>query len=328
VPTAFVTGGSGFVGANLVRALLERGWAVRALVRGAAENLAGLAVERIAGDLFRPDLAGALRGCDALFHVAAFYSLRRRDAAEVVRANVGGTQAILAAARAAGVPRVVYTSSVAAIGVRADGRPADETYQSPRERLVGVYKRSKFDAEEAARAAVRAGLDVVIVNPSTPIGPWDRKPTPTGEIIVRFGSGRMPGYVETGLNLVDVADVVRGHLLAYERGVTGERYILGGENLDLLALLERLAPLVGRPAPRLRIPYPVALAYAALAESIATLRGVQPEVEVEAVRMSRQRMFYDIAKARETLGYTPGPLAPALEAAVAWFREHGMLTSP
>jgi dihydroflavonol-4-reductase len=328
VPAAFVTGGSGFVGANLVRALLARGWTVRALARGAAENLDGLPVDRVSGDLFSPHLADALRGCDVLFHVAAFYSLRRRDAADVMRANVGGTQAILAAAKAAGVPRVVYTSSVAAIGVRADGRPADETYQSPPEKLVGVYKQSKFHAEEAARAAVRDGLDVVIVNPSTPIGPWDRKPTPTGEIIVRFATGRMPGYVETGLNVVDVADVVRGHLLAYERGVTGERYILGGENLDLLALLERLAPLVGRPAPRLRIPYPVALGYAAVAESLAMLRGVQPDVEVEAVRMSRQRMFYDIAKAREILGYAPGPIAPALEAAVAWFREHGMFTSP
>jgi len=328
VPAAFVTGGSGFVGANLVRALLDRGWTVRALVRGAAANLDGLPVERVSGDLFSPVLVDALRGCDALFHVAATYSLRRRDAVEVMRANVDGTTSILAAARAAGVPRVVYTSSVAAIGVRADGRPADETYQSAPERLVGVYKQSKYHAEQAARAAVRDGLDVVIVNPSTPIGPWDRKPTPTGEIIVRFATGRMPGYVETGLNVVDVADVVRGHLLAYERGVTGERYILGGENLALLALLERLAPLVGRPAPRLRIPYAVALTFAALAESFAMLRGVPPEVEVEAVRMSRQRMFYDIAKARETLGYAPGPIAPALEAAVAWFREHGMLTSP
>lgn len=326
--TAFVTGGSGFVGANLVRALLERGWTVRALVRGTAENLDGLPVERVHGDLFSPELVEWLHDCDALFHVAAFYSLRRRDAAEVMRANVGGTQAILAAAHAAGVPRVVYTSSVAAIGVRSDGQPANEGYQSPPERLVGVYKRSKFYAEEAARAAVRDGLDVVIVNPSTPIGPWDRKPTPTGEIIVRFATGRMPGYVETGLNVVDVADVVAGHLLAYEHGETGERYILGGENIDLLALLERLAPLVGRPAPRLRIPYPVALAYATLGESLARLRGVQPEVEVEAVRMSRQRMFYDIAKAREILGYAPGPIAPALVAAVAWFREHGMLTSP
>jgi len=328
VPAAFVTGGSGFVGANLVRALLDRGWTVRALVRGAAENLDGLPVERIGGDLFSAEIPAALRGCDALFHVAAFYSLRRRDAAAVMHANVAGTQAILAAAKTAGVPRVVYTSSVAAIGVRADGRPADETYQSPPEKLVGVYKQSKYQAEEAARAAVRDGLDVVIVNPSTPIGPWDRKPTPTGEIIVRFATGRMPGYVDTGLNVVNVADVVQGHLLAYERGVTGERYILGGENLALLALLERLAPLVGRAVPRLRIPYPVALGYAAVAESLATLRGVQPDVEVEAVRMSRQRMFYDIAKARETLGYAPGPIAPALEAAVAWFREHGMLTSP
>ncbi len=326
--TAFVTGGSGFVGANLVRALLAGGWAVRALVRGAADNLAGLPVERLNGDLFSPGLGEMLADCDVLFHVAAFYSLRRTDAQEVMRTNVGGTQAILAAARAAGVPRVVYTSSVAAIGVRRDGRPADESYQSPPQALVGVYKQSKFYAEAAAREAVAAGLDLVIVNPTTPIGPWDRKPTPTGEIIVRFGAGRMPAYVDTGLNLVAVDDVVRGHLLAYEYGATGERYILGGENVELLELLERLAPLVGRPAPRVRIPYPVALAYAVAAESIAGLRGVQPEVDVEAVRMSRQRMFYDIAKARETLGYAPGPIAPALEAAVAWFRDHGMLTSP
>jgi dihydroflavonol-4-reductase len=324
--TAFVTGGSGFVGANLVRALLAEGWSVRALVRGAAPNLAGLPVELVPGDLFAPALAGALHGCDALFHVAALYSLARRDAAAVMHANVAGTHAVLTAAKAAGVTRVVHTSSVAAIGVRAGGSPADESYQSPPQALVGAYKRSKYFAEEAVRAAVRGGLDVVIVNPLTPIGPWDRKPTPTGEIVVRFGTGRMPAYVETGLNVVDVRDVARGHLLAYERGKPGERYILGHENLTLRALLERLAPLVGRPAPRMRVPHAVALAYALAAQSVAWVRGVQPEVEVEAVRMSRQRMFYASAKATHDLGYVPGPLAPALADAVTWFREHGMLT--
>ncbi len=323
--TAFVTGASGFVGANLVRALLDEGWAVRALVRGAAPNLDGLPVECVAGDLFLPTLAAAMRGCDALFHVAALYSLARRDATAVMHANVAGTQAVLSAARAARIPRVVHTSSVAAIGTRADGRPADESYQSPAGALIGAYKRSKYFAEEAVRAAAHGGLDVVIVNPSTPIGAWDAKPTPTGEILVRFATGRMPAYVETGLNVVDVRDVARGHLLAYERGRTGERYILGHENLTLRALLERLAPLVGRPAPTLRVPHALALAYAAGAEAVAGSLGVKPEAEVDAVRMSRQRMFYLSAKAERDLGYAPGPLDPALAGAVAWFRERGML---
>ncbi len=325
--TAFVTGASGFVGANVVRALLADGWAVRALVRGEAPNLDGLPVERVAGDLFLPALADALRGCEALFHVAALYSLARRDAAAVLHANVAGTQAVLGAAKAARVPRVVHTSSVAAIGVRSDGRPADERHQSPLEALVGVYKRSKYLAEEAARAAVRDGLDVVIVNPSTPLGPWDRKPTPTGEIVVRFATGKMPAYVETGLNVVDVRDVARGHLLAYAHGRTGERYILGNENLTLRVLLERLAPLVGRPAPRVRVPHALALAYAYGAEAVSGPLGVQSSVQVEAVRMSRQRMYYQSAKAERELGYAPGPLARALADAVTWFREHGMLAS-
>ncbi len=241
VRTAFVTGASGFVGANLVRALLAAGWRVRALVRGEAPSLAGLAVEVVRGDLFFPGLADAMRGCDAVFHVAATYSLWRRDRAALIRANVEGTRGVLAAARAAGVPRVVHTSSVAAIGVRADGAPADETHQSPPARLVGAYKRSKYFAEREARAAFEAGQDVVIVSPTTPVGPWDAKPTPTGEILVRFLNRRMPAYVDTGLNLIDVRDVAAGHLAAYERGVAGERYILGNENLTLRELLGRLA---------------------------------------------------------------------------------------
>jgi dihydroflavonol-4-reductase len=323
VRTAFVTGASGFVGANLVRALLDGGWRVRALVRAEAPALDGLPFERIAGDLFTPALAGAMRGCDAVFHVAATYSLWHRDRAEMQRANVEGTRAVLAAARAAGVPRTVHTSSVAAIGVRSGAEPADETYQSPRDALIGAYKRSKFDAEAEAMRAAREGQDVVVVNPTTPVGPWDTKPTPTGEIIVRFLTGRMPAYVDTGLNLVDVRDVAAGHIAAYERGVAGERYILGAENLTLREMLERLARIAGRPAPRVRLPRVVPLAYAALGEFVLARVGIPPDVSLESVRMAKQRMYYTSAKAVRELGLTFGPVTPALADAVSWFRSHG-----
>ena len=321
--SAFVTGASGFVGANVVRALLERGWHVRALVRGAAPSLAGLDVELIRGDLFAPDLAGAMHGCDALFHLAANYSLWRSDRTELLRANVEGTRTVLAAARSAGVPRTVHTSSVAAIGVRPDGRPADESYQSAPDRLVGTYKRSKYLAEAEARSAFRAGQDVVIVNPATPVGPWDAKPTPTGEIVVRFLNGRMPAYVDTGLNVIDVRDVAAGHVAAYERGVAGERYILGHENLSLRALLERLAAIAGRPAPRVRLPLAIPLAYAALREYVLGPIGVTPDVSVESVRMAKQRMFYTAEKAVTELGLPQSPVTGALADAVTWFRDHG-----
>ncbi len=323
MPTAFVTGASGFVGANLARALLDRGWHVRALVRGDAPSLAGLDVELVRGDLFAPELAAAMRGCDALFHVAATYSLWRRDRATVLRANVAGTRSVLAAARAAGVPRTVHTSSVAAIGARDDGRPAGETHQSPPERLIGAYKRSKYLAEHEVRRAVEAGQDVVIVNPTTPVGPWDAKPTPTGEIIVRFLTGRMPAYVDTGLNLVDVRDVAAGHVLAYERGVRGERYILGNENLTLRALLERLADITGLRAPRVRLPRIVPMAYAALGEYVLAPLGVQPDVALDGVRMARQRMFYTAEKAVRELGLPQSPVTNALADAVTWFQQHG-----
>ncbi|HYW54696.1 MAG TPA: NAD-dependent epimerase/dehydratase family protein, partial [Dongiaceae bacterium] len=240
-----------------------------------------------------------------------------------MRANVEGTRSVLAAARAAGVPRAVHTSSVAAIGVRGDGAPADETYQSPPERLVGVYKRSKYLGEQEARRAFEAGQDVVIVNPSTPVGPWDAKPTPTGEIVVRFLSGRMPAYVDTGLNVIDVRDVAAGHVLAYERGRPGERYILGNENLTLRALLERLAPLAGRPAPRVRLPAAIPLAYAALGEHVLARFGVAPDVAVESVRMARQKMYYSAEKAVRELGLPQSPVTRALADAVTWFRDHG-----
>ncbi|HYZ17100.1 MAG TPA: hopanoid-associated sugar epimerase [Candidatus Acidoferrum sp.] len=321
--TAFVTGASGFVGANLVRALLAGGWRVRVLVRGEASSLAGLDVERVAGDLFHPGLAAALQGCDALFHVAATYSLWRRDRASVMRANVEGTRVVLAAAREARVPRTIHTSSVAAIGVRGDGAPADETYQSPPEALIGAYKRSKYLAEAEARRAAEHGQDVVIVNPTTPVGPWDAKPTPTGEIVVRFLNGRMPAYVDTGLNLVDVRDVAAGHLLAYERGVSGQRYILGNENLTLRELLERLAGITGIAPPRVRLPRAVPLAYAAIGEYVLAPLGVRPDVSLESVRMAKQRMWYDAGKAARELGMPHSPVTQALAEAVTWFREHG-----
>ena len=321
--TAFVTGASGFVGANVVRALLDDGWSVRALARATAPSLDGLPIERVTGDVFSPALTSAMAGCDAVFHLAAHYSLWHRDRQEIARTNVLGTRNVLAAARAAHVPRVVHTSSVAAIGVRSDGKPADETYQSPRDALVGAYKRSKYDAESEVREAVAAGLDVVIVNPTTPVGPWDAKPTPTGEIIVRFLSGRMPAYVDTGLNLVDVAEVAAGHLAAYARGLTGERYILGNQNLTLRAFLEQLSALTGRPAPRLRLPRFVPLAYAALGEFVLAPVGFRPDVSYESVRMSRQMMYYDATKATQALAVPHRPLVPALSAAVAWFKQHG-----
>jgi dihydroflavonol-4-reductase len=323
--SALVTGASGFIGANLVRALLAQGWNVRALVREIAPSLAGLDVELVRGDLFAPHLAEAMGGCDAVFHVAARYSLWRRDRDAVFHDNVEGTRSVLRAARAARVPRVVYTSSVAAIGVRPDGAPSDETYQSPPQALIGAYKRSKYFAEAAVRRAVDDGMDVVIVSPTTPIGPWDAKPTPTGEIVLRFLEGRMPAYVDTGLNLVDVRDVAAGHLLAYERGATGERYILGNENLSLRALLERLASLVGRPAPRVRLPRIVPLAYAALGEYVLAPLGARADVAVESVRMAKQRMYYDASKAVRELGMPQNPIGEALADAVRWFREHGMV---
>ncbi|MEO7039951.1 MAG: hopanoid-associated sugar epimerase, partial [Candidatus Elarobacter sp.] len=273
--------------------------------------------------LFAPTLAEAMRGCDALFHLAVTYSLWKRDRDRMLHANVAGTREVLAAARKAGIPRTVHTSSVAAIGVRADGRPADERHQSSVGELIGAYKRSKFLAEAEVRRAVALGQDVVIVNPTTPVGPWDAKPTPTGEIVLRFLRGQMPAYVDTGLNLIDVRDVATGHLAAYERGATGARYILGNENLTLRELLRRLAQITGRRAPRVRLPYLVPLAYAGLGEFVLSRFGIAPDVSFESVRMAKQRMYYDSAKARSELGLAQSPVTDALADAVRWFEAHG-----
>lgn len=324
--TAFLTGGTGFVGANVARALLRAGWNVRALARAGSDrrNLAGLELEIVAGDLLAPDLAELMRGCDALFHVAAHYSLWRRDAQALHRNNVLGTRSALAAARAAGVARTVYTSSVSAIGVKPDGI-ADETYQSPPERLVGAYKRSKYLAEREALAAA-SGQDVVIVNPTTPLGAWDRKPTPTGDILVRFLTGRMPAVVDTGLNFVGVTDVAEGHLLAYERGVAGERYILGGENLSLLELLRRVGAEAGRRPPRWRVPLWLPLGVAWVEETLWARLGFEPSVPIDGVLMSREAMYYDVSKARSQLGFEAGPLEVPIREAIRWFAENGYLS--
>jgi len=322
--TAFLTGGTGFVGANLARVLLADGWAVRALARPGSDrrNLADLPLEIVEGDLGDPDLAGKIGPADALFHVAAHYSLFRADREALLRSNVAGTRAVLAAARTAGVGRTVYTSSVAAIGVRHDG-PADETFQSAPEDLIGAYKLSKYLAEREAVAAAAAGQDVVIVNPTTPIGPWDRKPTPTGEIFVRFLNGGMWAMIETGLNFVDVEDVARGHIQAYDRGRSGERYILGCENLALKTLLQRVGAIVGRPAPSISVPIWLPLAMAWTEETLLSRLGRKPSVPIDGVRMSGESMYYDASKASRELGFAPRPIDGAIRAAIRWFADNG-----
>ncbi|MBD2099838.1 hopanoid-associated sugar epimerase [Leptolyngbya sp. FACHB-261] len=326
----FVTGGTGFIGANVVRELLSAGHQVRALVRpkAALGNLQGLDVELVTGNLLSPDLYESLKGCDALFHVAAHYSLAQADRDSLYRSNVEGTRNILAAARRAGVERSVYTSSVAAIGVPAQGQVADESHQTNVEKLVGHYKKSKFLAEQVAQEAA-AGQHVVIVNPSSPLGPWDAKPTPTGDIVLRFLRGQMPFYLDTGLNFVHVRDVAQGHLLALERGKSGERYILGHENLSLKALLDRLEALTGLRAPQRSVPHWLPLSVAWLDERLLSpLLGKSTSVPIDGVRMSQSYMYYSPAKAVRELGLPQTPLDIALKDAVAWFVEKGYCQLP
>lgn len=324
---AFVTGATGFVGGNLVRELLSDGAKVRALVRHGSDqrNLTGLQVELVEGDLTDSrQLAEKIRGCDMVFHVAAHYSLWRRERAAIYRVNVEGTQNLLRAARTAQVRRFIHTSSVAAIGVPPEGILGTEETQTTLAELVSDYKKSKFLAEQAARTAYQDGLDVVIVNPSTPVGAYDLKPTPTGEIIMRFLQKRMPAYVHTGLNLIDVRDVARGHILAALKGRSGERYILGHRNLTLKEMLEMLAAITGRPAPRLALPHVIPLTVAYLDEMIlARWFGKTPQVSFYAVQMSRHAMYYDSARAVRELGLPQSPISGALERAVRWFQEQG-----
>jgi dihydroflavonol-4-reductase len=321
---AFVTGGTGFIGANLVRLLLQEGYQVRALVRASSnlDNLRDLDVEVVKGDLNDLDLWQQMQGCQVLFHVAAHYSLWQSDRQLLYDHNVLGTRNVLAAARKAKIERTVYTSSVAAIGVGI-GKIVNETHQSPIEKLVGHYKKSKFLAEQEAMQAVQAGQDIVVVNPSSPIGAFDIKPTPTGDIILRFLRRQMPFYLDTGLNFIDVRDVARGHLLALEKGQKGDRYILGNENLTLKQILDQLAEITGLKAPQNSIPPWIPLSVAWIDEQILAPLGKTPSIPLDGVRMAHQPMYYDASKAVRELGLPQSPILTALKDAVEWFLAQG-----
>ncbi len=317
-----VTGASGFVGWHVARLLVEKGHRVRALVRPAS-RVRELEVETVVGDLRdRPSLDRAVAGCGLVFHVAADYRLWARDPSELYRSNVDGTRNLLEAAASAGVDRIVYTSTVGCIGV-PDGGLGDEEQPVSLDRMTGAYKRSKFLAEQAALEFARRGMDVVIVNPTAPVGDHDFKPTPTGRIILDFLRGGMPAFVDTGLNLVDVSDTAAGHLAAAERGAAGERYILGAENLTLKEILARLAAIAGLPAPAFKIPFAVAYAAGVASTGWARLTGRPPRVALDAVRMARKRMFVSSEKAARRLGLAPSPVDGALRRAVGWFRANG-----
>ncbi|MCF8481136.1 MAG: NAD-dependent epimerase/dehydratase family protein [Rhodospirillum sp.] len=329
--TVLVTGASGFVGAAVSRALLARGEAVRVLARSTSptRNLETLDVEVVRGDLTdAASLTAAVQGIDALYHVAADYRLWTLDPASMFRANVEGSVNIIRAAAEAGARRIVYTSSVAVLKPHADGSPADETTPTTAADMIGPYKLSKFKAEEAVRALVaKTGAPVVIVNPSTPIGPGDVKPTPTGRLIVEAATGKVPAYVDTGLNVAHVDDVAMGHLQAFDRGEIGERYILGGEDMALRDILAVVARLRGRKPPRISLPHDLIVPIAWGAETWARLthQEKEPFVTLDALRMARKRMFFSSAKARVALGYDPRPAERALEDAVTWFGQNGYL---
>ncbi len=324
-----VTGASGFVGSAVVRRLIADGEAVRVLVRPESDrrNVDGLDVEIVEGDLMRPDSLGAtVRGCQGVFHVAADYRLWTRQPEAMFQANVEGSRAIVTAAHEAGVERIVYTSSVATLGI-VPGGDGDEQTPVTYADMIGPYKQSKYRAEEAVSALVTDfGAPVVIVNPSTPIGPRDIKPTPTGRMIVEAASGKMPAYVDTGLNVAHVDDVAAGHILAYRQGKIGERYVLGGENMALREILMVIAGIVGRKPPTVRIPHDLILPIAYLAESWARLSGRgEPFVTIDGIKMAKKRMYFSSAKAVAELGYAPRPAADALADAVAWFQANGYL---
>ncbi len=323
-----VTGATGFVGAAVARALRDAGFTVRVTARAGSNtrNLAELGAEIVPLDLSEPGgFAPALAGCRYLFHVAADYRLWVPDVAAMRHVNIEGTVALLRAAAAAGVERSVYTSSVAALGLTADGSPATEATPVKPAHHVGAYKKSKFDAEQTVRSLAKSGQNIVIVNPSTPVGPGDVKPTPTGRMILDAARGKMPAYVDTGLNIVHVDDVAQGHLLALEKGVSGKAYILGGENMMLHELLALIAAETGRRAPSIHLPITPLIPIAWVMERIAEITGKTPLMTPDVLAMARKRMFFSSAKAKRELGYAPRPAALAVHDALAWFRKEGML---
>ena len=324
---AFVTGATGFVGSHVARLLAEQGADLRLLVRAGSrrENLAGLPGDLVVGDLNdSASLRKGMEGCEAVFHMAADYRLWIRDPQPMYAANVDGTVAVIEAAQAAGVRRTVYCSSVATLGFGYDHKPVNEETPVNVDQMVGHYKRSKYRAERKAMEFAAKGAEVVIVNPSTPIGEQDIKPTPTGRIVLDFLLGNFPAYMETGMNLVDVHDVARGHLLAFEKGRRGERYILGGENLTLKQILDILGELTGLPSPTMKVPHAVAMAYAVFDQTFnGYIRNREPRATIDEVRMGRKFMWVDCAKAERELGYTHGPAREALRRAARWFVEKG-----
>jgi len=330
--SVLVTGASGFVGSAVARNLVDAGWRVRALVRAGSrrDNLAGVDAEPVTGDLRDLDsLVAAMRGCRGVFHVAADYRLWTPDAAAVeamYASNVEGSRNVLRAAARTGVARVVYTSSVATLGLHADGTPADEDAPVSLDAMIGHYKRSKYLAEQAvAEMAAAENLDVVIVHPAAPVGPRDIKPTPTGRMVLDAARGRMPAYVDTGLDIVHVDDVAEGHRLAWERGARGRHYILGGENLSLREILVEVAAVTGRHGPWMRIPHALVLPGAYGSELWARFSKREPAVTVAGARLARKHMYFSHARAASELGYAPGPAREALADAVKWYAENGRL---
>jgi dihydroflavonol-4-reductase len=323
----FLTGATGFVGHHVAKALADAGADLRLLVRKTSNlaNLEGIRGETHVGDLADPEsLRPALAGCDAVVHVAADYRLWIRDPGTMYHANVDGTRELLRMAREAGASRVVYTSSVATMHFRTDGLVINEDTPVSISDMVGHYKRSKFLAEQEAVAAAKAGQQVIILNPTTPIGPNDAKPTPTGRIFVDFLKGKFPAYMDTGLNLVDVAEVARTHVAALTKGQPGHRYILGGENLSLKQILDKMSAITGIPSPTLRIPFAVAATYAFFEEWITgRIRGLEPRATLEEVRMGRKKMYASSAHAQQELGFRILPVYPAMRAAIEWFRANG-----
>jgi dihydroflavonol-4-reductase len=327
--TILVTGASGFLGSAVAKCLTQAGYGVRAFVRRSSPrvNLAGLKLDIAEGDLLDANsIERAMQGVRFLFHVAADYRLWARNPADIVRTNVEGTRLVMAAARRAGIERIVHTSSVATLKPRPDGKPSDETYPLDEKAAIGAYKYSKVAAERLVETMIaEQNLPAVIVNPSTPIGPGDVRPTPTGRIIIEAASGRMPGYVDTGLNLVHVDDVAAGHLAALQKGRIGERYILGGQDVLLGDMLAEIARRVGRSTPKLRLPHALIFPIAYGAEALARFTGREPFVTTTGLKLAKDRMFFTSAKAERELGYSARPYGDAIADAIAWFRRNGYI---